>query len=110
MMPSIVDLLSTTKVSSSALDVRHLRERNLNGTSEDRRTIAVLGMGKMGQALAGRLLDQGGPSSYGTDPPRISRTRISSAVRLTELDDLWDHASIVITFLANDDALAVLLR
>jgi len=26
---------------------------------EDRPTIAVLGMGKMGQALAGRLLDQG---------------------------------------------------
>src|SRR5665213_1423383 len=50
--------------------------------AEDRRTIAVLGMGKMGHALAGRLLDQG----WGVV--------------------IWDRASVVITFLANDDALA----
>jgi len=43
----------------ASLIVRRLRERNLNEHGEDRPTIAVLGMGKMGQALAGRLLDQG---------------------------------------------------
>jgi 3-hydroxyisobutyrate dehydrogenase-like beta-hydroxyacid dehydrogenase len=75
--------------------------------SEDRRTIAVLGMGKMGQALAGRLLDQGwAVIIWNRSPKDLSDLESRGAVRLTELDDLWDRASIVITFLANDDALA----
>jgi len=75
--------------------------------SEDRRTIAVLGMGKMGQALAGRLLDQGwGVIIWNRSPKDFSDLESRGALLLNSLDDLWDRASIVITFLANDDALA----
>lgn len=75
--------------------------------AEDRRTIAVLGMGKMGQALAGRLLDQGwGVVIWNRSPRDFSDLESRGAFLLNSLDDLWDRASIVITFLANDDALA----
>jgi 3-hydroxyisobutyrate dehydrogenase-like beta-hydroxyacid dehydrogenase len=75
--------------------------------AEDRRTIAVLGMGKMGQALTGRLLDQGwGVVIWNQSPKDFSHLESRGAVLLNSLDDLWDHASVVITFLANDDALA----
>src|ERR1035438_8424746 len=75
--------------------------------AEDRRTIAVLGMGKMGQALAGRLLDQGWVVViWNRSPKDFSDLESRGAFLLNSLDDLWDRASIVITFLANDDALA----
>jgi len=75
--------------------------------AEDRQTIAVLGMGKMGQALAGRLLDQGwGVVIWNRSPRDFSDLESRGAFLLNSLDDLWDRASIVITFLANDDALA----
>jgi 3-hydroxyisobutyrate dehydrogenase-like beta-hydroxyacid dehydrogenase len=75
--------------------------------AKDRQTIAVLGMGKMGQALAGRLLDQGwGVVIWNRSPRDFSDLESRGAFLLNSLDDLWDRASIVITFLANDDALA----
>jgi 3-hydroxyisobutyrate dehydrogenase-like beta-hydroxyacid dehydrogenase len=74
---------------------------------EDRPTIAVLGMGKMGQALAGRLLDQGwNIVIWNRSPKDLSQLESRGAVRLNSFEDLWDRAAIVITFLANDDALA----
>lgn len=64
-------------------------------------------MGKMGQALAGRLLDQGWSIFiWNRSPKDFSNLEARGAVRLTSLGDLWDRASVVVTFLANDDALA----
>jgi len=75
--------------------------------NEERPNVAVLGMGKMGQALAGRLLDQGwSVSIWNRTSKDFSHLEDRGAVRLTSFEDLWDRASIVITFLANDDALA----
>jgi 3-hydroxyisobutyrate dehydrogenase-like beta-hydroxyacid dehydrogenase len=75
--------------------------------SEDRSPVAVLGMGKMGRALAGRLLDQGWPV-YIWNRSTIDLADLESrgAVRLNSLEALWNNASVVITFLANDEALA----
>jgi 3-hydroxyisobutyrate dehydrogenase-like beta-hydroxyacid dehydrogenase len=75
--------------------------------AEDRPVIAVLGMGKMGQALAGRLLDQGwAVVIWNRSPKDLPELESRGATRLNALDELWDRASIVITFLANDEALA----
>jgi 3-hydroxyisobutyrate dehydrogenase-like beta-hydroxyacid dehydrogenase len=75
--------------------------------NEERPNVAVLGMGKMGLALAGRLLDQGWSVLFWNRTPKdFSQLEDRGAVRLDSFDDLWDRASIVITFLANDDALA----
>jgi 3-hydroxyisobutyrate dehydrogenase-like beta-hydroxyacid dehydrogenase len=64
-------------------------------------------MGKMGQALAGRLLDQGWPILiWNRSPKDFSALEDRGAIRLHSFDDLWDRARIVITFVANDDALA----
>jgi 3-hydroxyisobutyrate dehydrogenase-like beta-hydroxyacid dehydrogenase len=75
--------------------------------NEKRPHVAILGMGKMGQALAGRLLDQGWPILiWNRSPKDFSALEDRGAVRLHNFDDLWDRARIVVTFLANDDALA----
>ena len=75
--------------------------------SDDRPTVAVLGMGKMGQALAGRLLDQGwSVFIWNRSPKDFANLESRGAVRLHSLETLWNDASVVITFLANDDALA----
>jgi 3-hydroxyisobutyrate dehydrogenase-like beta-hydroxyacid dehydrogenase len=64
-------------------------------------------MGKMGQALAGRLLDQGWTVFiWNRSPKDVSGLESRGATPLDSLDGLWDHADVVITFLANDDALA----
>jgi 3-hydroxyisobutyrate dehydrogenase-like beta-hydroxyacid dehydrogenase len=64
-------------------------------------------MGKMGQALAGRLLDQGWPVLIWNRSPRdFSALETRGAVRLNSLENVWDHAPVVITFLSNDEALA----
>jgi 3-hydroxyisobutyrate dehydrogenase-like beta-hydroxyacid dehydrogenase len=73
----------------------------------DRPTIAVLGMGKMGQALAGRLLDQEWPLRLWNRSPRdLAHFESRGAVLHEELGTLWQHAQVVISFLENDDALA----
>jgi 3-hydroxyisobutyrate dehydrogenase-like beta-hydroxyacid dehydrogenase len=75
--------------------------------SDDRPFVAVLGMGKMGRALAGRLLDQGwSVFIWNRSPKDFGELESRGAVRLNSLETLWDEASVVITFLANDDALA----
>ena len=75
--------------------------------SEERSPVAILGMGKMGQALAGRLLDQGwSVLIWNRSPKDYSALEARGAVRLNDFHDLWDRANIVITFLADDDALA----
>ncbi len=72
-----------------------------------RPTIAVLGMGKMGQALAGRLLDQGWPLRLWNRSPRdLAHLEARGAVLHDALSSVWDHARVVITFLENDEALA----
>jgi 3-hydroxyisobutyrate dehydrogenase-like beta-hydroxyacid dehydrogenase len=64
-------------------------------------------MGKMGQALAGRLLDQEwSVVIWNRSPKECADLETRGARRLTSLGELWDHATVVITFLANDDALA----
>lgn len=64
-------------------------------------------MGKMGQALVGRLLDQDWTVSvWNRTPKDLSHLEARGATVLASLEELWDRASIVITFLANDDALA----
>ena len=73
----------------------------------ERPTVAVLGMGKMGQALAGRLLDQGwSVLVWNRSAKDVTHLQDRGALLLTSLDDLWDRASVVLTFLANDGALA----
>jgi 3-hydroxyisobutyrate dehydrogenase-like beta-hydroxyacid dehydrogenase len=73
----------------------------------ERPTIAVLGMGKMGQALAGRLLDQGWPLRLWNRSARdLAHLASRGAVLHDSLSSVWDHAQVVITFLENDDALA----
>jgi len=73
----------------------------------ERPVIAVLGMGKMGQALAGRLLDQEWTLRLWNRSPRdVSHFESRGAVLHDALATLWDHAQVVITFLENDDALA----
>ena len=64
-------------------------------------------MGKMGQALAGRLLDQGWSVVIWNRSPRdVAALQARGALRLEALATVWEHAGVVITFLANDDALA----
>jgi 3-hydroxyisobutyrate dehydrogenase-like beta-hydroxyacid dehydrogenase len=73
----------------------------------ERPVVAVLGMGKMGHALAGRLLDQEWSVRLWNRSPRdLSGHQSRGAVQLESLEELWDHAQVVVTFLANDDALA----
>jgi 3-hydroxyisobutyrate dehydrogenase-like beta-hydroxyacid dehydrogenase len=73
----------------------------------ERPVIAVLGMGKMGQALAGRLLDQAWPLRLWNRSPRdVTHFESRGAVLHDALETVWDHAQVVITFLENDDALA----
>jgi 3-hydroxyisobutyrate dehydrogenase-like beta-hydroxyacid dehydrogenase len=75
--------------------------------SDIRPSVAVLGMGKMGQALAGRLLDQGwSVFIWNRSPKDLGDLESRGVIRLNSLDTLWDIASVVITFLANDEALA----
>ncbi len=73
----------------------------------DRPVIAILGMGKMGQALANRLLDEGWSLRLWNRSTRdLTHFESRGAVLLHELGTVWEHAQIVITFLENDDALA----
>src|SRR5580698_1457186 len=74
---------------------------------EERPNVAILGLGKMGQALAGRLLDQGWSVLIWNRSPRdFSALESRGAIRLNSFEDLWDRTAIVITFVADDDALA----
>lgn len=73
----------------------------------DRPVIAVLGMGKMGQALAGRLLDEGWTLRLWNRSLRdLTHFESRGAVLHDELGTLWEHAQVVITFLENDGALS----
>lgn len=77
------------------------------GHVDDRPTLAVLGLGKMGRALAGRLLDQGWTVAvWNRSPIDITDLESRGAIRLLPLETLWNVANVAITFLANDDALA----
>ena len=77
------------------------------GEEQIPRTIAVLVMGHMGQALAGRLLDQGlNVVIWNRSPRDLSDLEARGAAPLAEVIDRWDHAAVAITFLANDEGLA----
>jgi 3-hydroxyisobutyrate dehydrogenase-like beta-hydroxyacid dehydrogenase len=57
--------------------------------NEERPSIAVLGMGKMGQALAGRLLDQGwSVLIWNRTSKDFSVLEDRGAVRLTSFEEL----------------------
>ncbi len=95
------------RLSIGAFMSRLPRAKGSAMQQNERPVIAVLGMGKMGQALAGRLLDQEWPLRLWNRSQRdVSHIESRGAVVHDALDTLWDHAQIVITFLENDDALA----
>jgi 3-hydroxyisobutyrate dehydrogenase len=77
------------------------------GKPEPRKPVAVLGMGKMGRALAGRLLECGWPTFlWNRTASGVAELEARGAIRLESLDQLWDRADVAISFLANDAALA----
>ena len=68
--------------------------------------VAVLGMGNMGQALAARLLAQGYDVSVWNRSARdLSALTELGARSLASLVGLWGIADVVITFVADDNAL-----
>lgn len=69
-------------------------------------TVAVLGMGNMGRALASRLLDQGLTVALWNRSPRdLSALYERGAQSIDSLEAVWEVADVAITFVADDDAL-----
>jgi 3-hydroxyisobutyrate dehydrogenase len=67
--------------------------------------VAVLGMGRMGRALAGRLLDRGHRVVVWNRSPGRADEIVSAGGREARgIADAVDGAEVVITMLANDDA------
>ena len=75
--------------------------------SEQQHRIAVLGIGNMGRALVERLLDRGWSVAFWNRSSRdFTELEAQGAIRLETLENLWEHADVVIAFLADDDSLA----
>src|SRR5258705_13738299 len=67
--------------------------------------VAVLGMGRMGRALAGRLLDGGHRVTVWNRSPGKAGELVSAGAREAHsVADAVDDVEVVITMLANDDA------
>jgi 3-hydroxyisobutyrate dehydrogenase-like beta-hydroxyacid dehydrogenase len=67
---------------------------------------AIIGLGRMGQAMAARILDTGQTIQvYNRDPSRAASLVEMGAVHAAAIPELCGSADIVITMLANDDAL-----
>ncbi len=65
----------------------------------------VVGLGKMGSALAQRLLDQGvAVTVWNRSPGPAEALGQAGARRAERLGDVWDGTEAVCTFLADDDA------
>jgi len=100
-----MDSRSLTEESRRPLIVRRLRKGTSMNTVRIDRPSRYWAW-QDGQALAGRCSTKVGtlslePFAQGPLATRVSRCRSPELIR-----DLWDRAAIVITFLANDDALA----
>jgi 3-hydroxyisobutyrate dehydrogenase-like beta-hydroxyacid dehydrogenase len=79
---------------------------SMESAANSRPCVAVLGMGNMGRALAQRLLAANYQISIWNRSPRdLSLLVDEGAEVLASLVDVWDVAQVVITFVANDDAL-----
>lgn len=67
--------------------------------------VAVVGLGKMGSALARRLLDQGlQVTVWNRHPGAAEALAGEGATPVARLGDVWRSTPIVMTFLANDEA------
>jgi len=68
--------------------------------------VAVLGMGNMGRALAGRLADLGySPLVWNRSQRDLTDLYERGARPLRSLASLWSEADIAVSFVADDDAL-----
>lgn len=68
-------------------------------------SVAVVGLGRMGQALVRRLLDQGTAVAVWNRSPEAMQAAASAGARpLDSLADAWSDGGPVLTFLADDDA------
>jgi len=67
--------------------------------------VAVVGLGKMGSALARRLLSRGAEVAvWNRTPGAADDLAAAGATRVTDLASVWDAADTVFTFLADDRA------
>ncbi len=74
--------------------------------TDTRPTVAVIGMGNMGRALAARLVNQGFPVRVWNRSERdLSSLYELGAQRLASLETLWEEAEVAVSFVADDDAL-----
>ncbi len=71
----------------------------------DQLRVAVAGLGKMGTALARRLLSQGAEVTVWNRSPAAVDVLVAEGARPTATPaQLWEFAEVVFTFLADDDA------
>ncbi len=67
--------------------------------------VAVVGLGKMGTALVGRLLSEGFAVTVWARQASASETLVASgATATTDIAGIWRNADLAMSFLANDDA------
>jgi 3-hydroxyisobutyrate dehydrogenase-like beta-hydroxyacid dehydrogenase len=67
--------------------------------------VAVVGLGKMGATLGQRLLSQGLAVTVWNRSPAATAPLVSSgATAVAELGEIWNTTDIVMTFLADDEA------
>jgi 3-hydroxyisobutyrate dehydrogenase-like beta-hydroxyacid dehydrogenase len=71
---------------------------------------AVVGLGKMGAALANRLLAEGLEVTVWNRTKSATEPLVAAgAVAAAELSDVWRTAAVVLSFLANDEAIKQVL-
>lgn len=67
--------------------------------------VAVVGLGKMGTALVGRLLSEGFAVTVWARQASATETLVASgATAATDIAGIWGNADLAMSFLANDDA------
>lgn len=67
--------------------------------------VAVVGLGRMGEALAQRLLQQGAAVTVWNRTPEPARRLGDAGAHVAaSLRDVWTRAEVAMTFLANDEA------
>jgi 3-hydroxyisobutyrate dehydrogenase-like beta-hydroxyacid dehydrogenase len=76
----------------------------------DSPNVTVIGLGRMGQAATGRLLDAGlAPTVWNRTPGRAGPLTDRGAVEAASLQSAAEHADVVLTFLSGDAAVADVL-
>jgi 3-hydroxyisobutyrate dehydrogenase-like beta-hydroxyacid dehydrogenase len=67
--------------------------------------VAVVGLGKMGTALVGRLLSEGFPVTVWARQASAMETLVGSGATATpDMAGIWANADLAMSFLANDEA------